>query len=87
MPLTIIEAMLCGKAVVASDNRGHRELVQEGINGFLASPDDWHAFADKICTLLKCPPSAPERIAETVSRYSDRSVTEELRRIYELPEK
>jgi len=33
--LNLIEGMACGKPVVAVDNRGHREVVREGINGYL----------------------------------------------------
>ena len=40
MPLNIIEAMLCKKPVVASHNRGHDELVQQGETGLLIVPDD-----------------------------------------------
>lgn len=38
MPLNIIEAMLCKKSVVASHNRGHDELVEDGITGLLCHP-------------------------------------------------
>ena len=34
----IIEAMLCGKPVVAAQAGGAIELVQDGINGFLVTP-------------------------------------------------
>jgi glycosyltransferase involved in cell wall biosynthesis len=36
MPLTLVEAMLCGRPCIASDVGGNRELVRDGINGFLA---------------------------------------------------
>lgn len=40
MPLNIIEAMLCEKPVVAAVNRGHKELVDHGVTGYLVSPSD-----------------------------------------------
>lgn len=55
LPLNIVEAMLCKKPVVASVNRGHRELVKDGTNGFLLSPDDTAGFADAIENLSKNP--------------------------------
>ncbi len=55
LPLNIVEAMLCNKPVVASVNRGHRELVKDGTNGFLLSPDDTAGFADAIENLSKNP--------------------------------
>lgn len=36
MPLSIGEAMLCGRPVVATDVAGHRELVEDGVSGFIA---------------------------------------------------
>lgn len=46
--LNVIEAMLCKKAVVAAENRGHRELVDDGETGFLFKAGDVNALADKI---------------------------------------
>ena len=53
MPLNIIEGMLCQKPVVASVNRGHRELVIQGETGFLLKPTDVEGFAQKIVELLE----------------------------------
>lgn len=36
MPLVMVEAMLCARAVVATDVAGHAELIKEGVTGFLA---------------------------------------------------
>jgi len=36
MPLVLVEAMLCGRPAIVTDVAGHRELVRDGINGFLA---------------------------------------------------
>lgn len=36
MPLVVVEAMLCGRPCVVTDVGGCRELVRDGINGFLA---------------------------------------------------
>ncbi len=35
LPVNIMEAMSCGLPIIASDNRGHRELVANGRNGWL----------------------------------------------------
>src|SRR5215469_26299 len=36
MPLTLVEAMLCGRPAIITDVGGVRELVRDGVNGFLA---------------------------------------------------
>jgi len=36
MPLALVEAMLCGRACIVTDVAGHKELVRDGVNGFLA---------------------------------------------------
>ena len=36
LPLAIVEAMLCGRPVVATDVAGNAEVVEDGLTGFLA---------------------------------------------------
>ena len=51
--LSVIEAMLCGKPVVASHNRGHDELIHEGENGHLVDAEDANAYARRICEIFR----------------------------------
>lgn len=52
LPLNIVEAMLSGNPVVASKNRGHRELIHDGDNGYLVDVDDEETMAERVITLL-----------------------------------
>ncbi|HEX3443922.1 MAG TPA: glycosyltransferase family 4 protein, partial [Chthoniobacterales bacterium] len=36
LPLAMIEAMLCGRPVIATDVAGHSEMIEDGVTGFLA---------------------------------------------------
>lgn len=50
LPLSVIEAMSLGKAVIASDVIGNRDCVSNEKNGYLL-PFDTEIFADKIVSL------------------------------------
>lgn len=36
LPIAMVEAMLCARPVVTTDVAGHREIVEEGVSGFIA---------------------------------------------------
>lgn len=36
MPLSLVEALICGRPALATDVAGHAELITEGVNGFMA---------------------------------------------------
>jgi glycosyltransferase involved in cell wall biosynthesis len=55
MPLSIIEAMAAGKPIVASNIRGCREEVIDGVTGFLVPVHDAPALASCIEALVKDP--------------------------------
>lgn len=50
LPLNVVEAMLSGNPVVASVNRGHKELVQNGWNGYLSNNEK--EMSQKVVELL-----------------------------------
>lgn len=54
-PLKILEYMACGRPVVASNLPVVRELVGEGTEGLLFTPDDPQDLAEKILTILEDP--------------------------------
>jgi glycosyltransferase involved in cell wall biosynthesis len=53
LPIVFLEAMASGKPIVANDISGNREIVKDGINGFLVSSRDTFALADRIIQLSK----------------------------------
>jgi glycosyltransferase involved in cell wall biosynthesis len=54
-PVTITEAMAGGIPVIASDIGGIRELVEDGVTGFLVPARDSHAMAERIRRFLDRP--------------------------------
>lgn len=55
LPLNILEGMLCERAVVATENRGHRELVEDGVTGYRIPVGDVEALAIRLRELAAKP--------------------------------
>lgn len=53
--ITAIEAMACGKPVIASEVGGLKFSVRDGITGYLVAPHDFQAVADRLAHLKRCP--------------------------------
>ncbi|MDQ6423274.1 glycosyltransferase family 4 protein [Paenibacillus sp. LHD-117] len=85
LPVNVMEAMACGLPVVATRNRGHNELVDEGRTGFIVEPDDVASFASRLQLLYFFRDSRRrmgERSAERAQRYSLEQVMGELGEMY-----
>lgn len=84
LPLNIVEAMMSGTPVVASMNRGHRELIQDGKNGFLVKVDDADRMSQRVRTLFDA--DMREKVVSNALSYAadyhNVSVKKELCRIY-----
>jgi len=53
MPLSVIEAMACGKAVVATGVDGTADVMVDNITGYLVPPKDPEQLAQRIIKLLE----------------------------------
>ncbi len=85
--LNVIEAQMSGNPCVLTDNRGHRELIDEGRNGYLVKVNDYKAMTDSILAILDDPEKAKEfsrNGLEFSQQYNFASVKKELEGIYEL---
>jgi glycosyltransferase involved in cell wall biosynthesis len=83
--IVALEAMACGKPVIASKVGGLAEIIKHGVNGYLVEPANSRALAEAILTLLKNP-SLSESIREegrkTVMKYSWDHIVEMLEELY-----
>jgi glycosyltransferase involved in cell wall biosynthesis len=52
LPRSLIEAMRCSVVPVCYDTDGVRDLVREGVNGYLARPGDAETLAGRVSELL-----------------------------------
>jgi glycosyltransferase involved in cell wall biosynthesis len=55
IPTVLMEAAASGRAIVATDVPGCRDIVHQGVNGILVPPRDAHALSQAIEKLLKNP--------------------------------
>jgi len=53
VPRTLLEAASMSKPIVATDVPGCREVVEDGVNGFLVPVRDYKSLAKKIETLIE----------------------------------
>lgn len=87
LPLNIMEAMICGKPVIASDNRGHRELIKNKENGILVNLKEENLFYKDICTIIE-DEQIRNRFSKNglkyISLFKVENVKKELREIYNI---
>ena len=48
LPLAMVEAMLCGRPVLATDVAGHSEIIEDGVTGFMAEAPTVPAVAHSL---------------------------------------
>jgi glycosyltransferase involved in cell wall biosynthesis len=85
-PVTIIEALAAGRAVVATRVGGVPDVVDEGETGFLVRPADTHALAERLEILAR----EPARRAEmgrtgrkrVLERYAVERLVDDVDRLY-----
>lgn len=85
--LNLIEAMLCGKPVVGSKNRGHNELIYHMENGMLVEAMSYDEFSKAILGLYedkRLRNSIGMNALEISQKYAIYNVKNELEFIYEL---
>ena len=79
------EALAAGKPVVASMVGGLREIVIDGVNGFLFAPGDYRELADKILKLLEdrdLRKRMGEAARETAKRFKPENIARRYAEIY-----
>ncbi|HHU17679.1 MAG TPA: glycosyltransferase family 4 protein, partial [Clostridiales bacterium] len=71
LPFNVMEAMACGLPVVASDIKGHRELIEHGVNGLLFESGDLEGLVEQIIRIyndsdfrVKCMAISSEKIKQ-----------------------
>jgi glycosyltransferase involved in cell wall biosynthesis len=83
--VVLVEAMALGIPVLASNEGGPAEIVQQGENGLLFKPGDVSEIAETLFQVLhgRFSPRPPEWIRESVRRFSATEVARAYGLIYE----
>jgi glycosyltransferase EpsD len=86
LPVNIMEALASGLPIIATSNRGHKELIVNEMNGFLIPQGNSEFFSSKILELYSskelCRKMALESI-KGVKRFSLSKVKQEMIEIYQ----
>lgn len=85
LPVNLMEAMATGIPIVASDNRGHRELIINGKNGLLIPLNNLQLFVDAVLDLCRDNKIAKDMKNQgilDVRKYSQENVTKKIEEIY-----
>lgn len=86
LPVNIMEAMSSGLPIIATENRGHMELIDSGRNGYLIPPDDDQHLSERILELFNSTEKREvmgKRSEEIIlSTYSLSKVRTELNQLY-----
>lgn len=85
--LTIIEAMSCGKAVIASDIGAPQEIIQSGETGFLFPPQNINELIKKIYAFMDSP-NLTEKLGEKarqryLSKYTEKAHALQILSLYD----
>lgn len=83
LPLNILEAMYVGLPIIAKNNRGHRELIKNGVNGYIV--EDEKDLVEKIMYLLNNQRVLPKMIQEgrkISEKYLISNIKKEMEKIY-----
>lgn len=85
LPICIVEALLCGLPVIASDIRGQIDLIQHGDNGFLFRLNDKNSFINAILEVYSKPDLRKimaKRAADSMVGYDIENTLKEMSNIY-----
>lgn len=68
IPISVLEAMACGLAPVVSDIPGNREIIKDGVNGFIFPKKDYKKLAEILTRLLNNP-KLTKKISQNAMKF------------------
>lgn len=87
LPLTLLEAKINMLPIISFDvDTGPREIIRDGIDGFLVEPKNIEALAEKICELIEnkeLRESFSEKAKENLNLFEKESILPKWRALFE----
>lgn len=83
-PVTLIEAMAAGRAVVSTDVGGVSDVVSDGVNGLLVPPREPERLADAIVRILSSQQLPAMGVAGREAVYPKYSISRLVRDVREI---
>src|SRR5207245_2405019 len=88
LPRALMEAMAVGVPVVATDVKGSREVVVDGLTGFLVPLDDAHGLGERLAELLGSPvlrgAMGARGVAHARQHFDEERIVKRLAGLYRL---
>jgi starch synthase len=72
MAQVLVEAAVCGLPIIATDNCGAEEIIDEGVNGFIIKPNDEEALINRMEYFLENPDKAAEMGGVSIDKIRDK---------------
>lgn len=86
LPMNLLETLAMGKPFLASDVRGHRDIIQHGVNGFLFNPNnttDFTKYAKELFNNLSLQKKMGLAASKSIEKFSIAETLPVLSNIYE----
>lgn len=83
--LAAVEAMACKVPVIAAENRGTRDVIENGVTGLLCDCDKEDTFADAMVALIENVDKRiqmGEKAHDSISRFKVNSIIDEMLKVY-----
>lgn len=87
LPVNLVEAMISGLPLVVTNSRGQRELVEDGMNGYIVEIGDVKGLIEKIRNIYLDPrirSQVTKNARQNIDKYLLENVVEEMREIYNV---
>ncbi len=86
MPMVVLEALAAGVPVVATQVEGTPEVIRDGVEGFLAEPQNAESLTEKILDMTRCRKEwqalSYNALIRHRSAFTDESMAQRVARVY-----